>query len=101
VTYSESVFVREPLSSLSEYDREYEHPIKKKTLNNSKLKLSKIRKILEADHTLKKWLAKDGPIVKYAEYYIGECKNYRWDLRVESIWNKTKKNIGTVRALRF
>lgn len=60
-----------------------------------------LRKILEDSHTLKRWLAKDGPIVKYAEYYIGECKNYRWDLRVESIWNKTKKNIGTVRALRF
>jgi len=60
-----------------------------------------LRKILEANHTLEKWLAADGPIVKYAEYYIGECKNYRWDLRVDRIWQKTMKNIGTVRALRF
>lgn len=60
-----------------------------------------LRKILEAQHTLERWLAIDGPIVQYAEYYIGKCKNYKWDDRVQNIWKKTQKNIGTVRAIRF
>ena len=62
---------------------------------------TELRKILEESHTLEEWLSKDGPIVQYAEYYIGKCKNYRWDHRVSSIYNKTKKNLGRARAPRF
>jgi len=61
----------------------------------------KLRKILEESHTLEEWLSRKGPIVQYAEYYIGKCKNYRWDLRVSNIYNKTKKNLGRARAPRF
>jgi hypothetical protein len=60
-----------------------------------------LRKILEESHTLEEWLSTKGPIVEYARYYIGKCKNYRWDLRVSNIYKKTTKNIGRARAPLF
>ena len=61
----------------------------------------KLRAILAEDHDLKEWLSKTGPIVAYAEYYIGECKNYTWDKRVYNIYKKTLKNQGTLGKMRF
>ena len=61
----------------------------------------KLRRMLLEEHELETWLSKQGPIVAYAEYYIGLCKNYNWDKRVFNIWNKTLKNMGRVKRIRF
>jgi len=61
----------------------------------------KLRGLLLEDHTLEIWLSKDGPIVSYAEYYIGRCKNYNWDQRVFNIYRKTTRNIGRARRPHF
>lgn len=61
----------------------------------------KLKQILAEDHTLEGWLAEDGPIVQYAAYYIGECKNYKWDKRVKNVYAKTTKNLGRARKPKF
>ena len=61
----------------------------------------KLSQILSKQHTLERWLSKEGPIVRYANYYIGKCKNYKWDERVSRIYQKTSKNLGRARALKF
>ena len=63
--------------------------------------VTKKSKILSEEHTLAEWLGEKGPIVQYAEYYIGKCKNYRWDTRVTNIYEKSVKHFGRIRALRF
>jgi len=61
----------------------------------------KLRAMLLEEHELETWLSKSGPIVAYAEYYIGLCKNYNWDKRVFNIWKKTLNNMGRVKRIRF
>ena len=61
----------------------------------------KLRSLLLEEHSLEKWLSKGGPIVSYAQYYIGRCKNYNWDQRVNNIWMKTVKNLGRARRPHF
>jgi len=61
----------------------------------------RLGKILSEDHTLATWLSKTGPIVQYAEYYIGKCKNYKWDVRVSRIYEKSVKNLGRIKPIRF
>jgi hypothetical protein len=60
-----------------------------------------LRDILLQQHDLKVWLAKDGPIVQYAEYYIGKCKNYNWPRRVNNIYQKSVKAMLSRRRTHF
>lgn len=57
-----------------------------------------LKETLDQEHALEYWLARDGPIVKYAKYYIGACRNYNWPKRVNNIWKKTTKKIGRARV---
>ena len=59
----------------------------------------KLRQLLLEEHPLENWLSKDGPIVAYAKYYIGRCKNYNWDQRVYNIYLKTVRNLGRARPM--
>merc|ERR1712050_211986 len=61
----------------------------------------KLRNLLLEEHDLATWLSKKGPIVAYAQYYIGKCKNYNWDRRVHNIYMKTIKNLGRARRPHF
>lgn len=61
----------------------------------------KLRQLLLEEHPLETWLSKDGPIVAYAKYYIGRCKNYNWDQRVYNIYLKTVRNLGRARRPMF